>query len=74
MDTEIKHKYPLLKKYGWFAVAAVALTVAVVWAVVASGSSTYTADAEAMVTEDVTRGLFEDFVRLNGRVETGVVV
>ena len=74
MDTEIKHKYPLLKKYGWFAVAAVALTVAVVWAVVASGSSTYKADAEAMVTEDVTRGLFEDFVRLNGRVETGVVV
>lgn len=74
MDTEIKHKYPLLKKYGWFAVAAVALTVAVVWAVVASGSSTYKADAEAIVTEDVTRGLFEDFVRLNGRVETGVVV
>lgn len=74
MDTEIKHKYPLLKKYGWCAAAGVAVLGAVVWAVASGGSSSYKADFESIVIGDVTRGSFDDYVRLNGRVETGVIV
>ena len=74
MDTEIKHKYPLLKKYGWWAAAGVAVLGAVVWAVASGGSSSYKADFESIVIGDVTRGSFDDYVRLNGRVETGVIV
>ncbi len=74
MDTEIKHKYPLLKKYGWWAGAGVAVLGAIVWAVAASGDSTYKADADAILTGDVTQGSFDDYVRINGRVETGIIV
>jgi len=74
MDTEIKHKYPLLKKYGWWAGAGVAVLGAIVLAVAASGDSTYNVDADAILTGDVTQGFFDDYVRINGRVETGIIV
>lgn len=74
MDTEIRHKYPLLRKYGLWAAGGAALVVAVIWAAASSGTSTYRADAAAIVVGDVTRGSFDDYIRLNGRVETGTVV
>ena len=47
---------------------------AIVWAVAASGDSTYKVDADAILTGDVTQGSFDDYVRINGRVETGIIV
>lgn len=74
MDTEIRHKYPFLRKYGWWAAGGAALAGVVIWAAASSGSSTYKADATAIVTGDVTHGFFEDYIRLSGRVETGTIV
>jgi len=74
MDTEIRHKYPVLRKYGWPVVGGAVVLGALVWALIVSGNSTYKADSEAVVTGEVTRGSFEDYVRLNGRVETGIIV
>lgn len=74
MDIEIKRKHPMLKKYGWWAAAGAAVIAAVVWAVVSSGTSTYEAKADTMVTGEVTEGLFNDYIRINGRIETGMTV
>lgn len=74
MDIEIKRKHPMLKKYGWWAAAGAAVIAAVVWAVVSSGTSTYEAKADTMVIGEVTEGLFNDYIRINGRIETGMTV
>lgn len=74
MDTEIKRKYPRLKKFALPVAGGVALAAAVTTALLAGGASTYVADFEAITVGEVTTGSFEDYVRLNGRVETGVVV
>lgn len=74
MDTEIKRKYPRLRKYGWIAVAATVVAGAIVWAIIASSTSSYHADSKGILTGEVTLGRFDDFVRLTGRVETGTIV
>lgn len=74
MDTEIKQKYPFLKKYGWIVGAGVLVAVAVAWAVSVGGTKSYKTDSSALVIEEVCQGSFDDYVRLNGRVETGVIV
>lgn len=74
MDTEIKQKYSRLRKYGWLAIVAIALGGAVIWAWSASGTSSYSADAKGMIIEEVIKDNFDDFIRINGKVETGVVV
>ena len=74
MDTEIKQKYPFLKKYGWIVGAGVLVAVAVVWAVSVGGTKSYKTDSSALVIEEVCQGSFDDYVRLNGKVETGVIV
>lgn len=74
MDTEIKQRFPHLKKYVWIAVAGVALTGIAGYAIAVSGTTTYTADADTITTGDVTLGSFNDNIRINGKVETGVSV
>ncbi|MDE7153146.1 MAG: HlyD family efflux transporter periplasmic adaptor subunit [Muribaculaceae bacterium] len=74
MDTEIKPRFPLLKKYGWIAVVALAITGVTVYAITSSGTKTYTTHAGAITTGDVTYGSFNDNIRLTGRIETGVSV
>lgn len=74
MDTEIKHKYPLLRKYGWLTLAAVVVAAMVAWAVIAGSSSSYYADDSGLVIGDVEKLPFEDYIHINARVETGVVV
>ena len=74
MDTEIKQKYPFLKKYGWIVGAGVLVAVAVAWAVSVGGTKSYKTDSSALVIEEVCQGSFDDYVRLNGKVETGVIV
>lgn len=74
MDTEIKRKYPLLRKYGWWGCAACLIAAATVWAVSAAGTKTYHADGNGILTGEATQGKFDDFVRLSGRVETATTV
>ncbi len=74
MDIEIKRKNPRIRKYGWWIAAGVMLTGAVVWAATSAGTSNYVARADEMITGDVTVGEFKDYIRLNGKVETGVTV
>ena len=74
MDTEIKRKYPLLRKYGWWGCAVCLIAAATVWAVSAAGTKSYHADGNGILTGEVTQGKFDDFVRLSGRVETATIV
>lgn len=74
MDTEIKRKYPWLRKYGWWVAALVVLGGLLAWGLLANRESSYTTGTEGMLTGEVSKGTFNDFIRLTGRVETGVVV
>lgn len=74
MDKEIKHKYVKIKKYVIIGTVAVLIVAAVIFAVGKMGESTYKVDADSVTTGDVTRGMFNDFIRVNGHVETGVIV
>ena len=74
MDTEIKQKYPLLRKYGWMAAGGLILAGAIAWAIASSGKSSYHADASGILTGEVEKATFDDFVRLTGKVETGTIV
>lgn len=74
MDTEIKIKNPRLKKYGWWVAAGVVVIGAAVWGIIQSGHTTYRTDSAGLLVGEVTEGTFNDFIRLNGKVETGVIV
>lgn len=74
MDKEIKTKYRSLKRYGLAGGAAAVIIAAAIFAFSIAGDSTYKADADSISTAVVTSGMFNDFIRLNGRVETGVIV
>lgn len=74
MDKEIKPKYGLIKKYGLIGGAAIIIAAGGIFALSKAGNSTYKVDANSVSTAEVTRGMFNDFIRLNGHVETGVIV
>ena len=72
MDIEIKPKNQFLKKYGWMIVAGVVLVAVLVYAVLSVGTTSAEADINSIIIGDVTRGSFNDNIRLTGKVETGV--
>lgn len=74
MDKEIKPKYGRIKKYGIIGAVAVLIVAAVIFAVGRMGESTYKVEADSITTAEVTQGMFNDFIRVNGHVETGVIV
>lgn len=74
MDKEIKPRYGFIKKYGLIGGAAIIIAAAGIFAISKAGNSTYKVDANSVSTAEVTRGMFNDFIRLNGHVETGVIV
>lgn len=74
MDTEIRKRYPRLRKYGPGIAVALIVAVVLVWAGISLKDKTYSTDSRALTYGEVTEGEFNDYVRLNGRVETGVVV
>ncbi len=74
MDKEIKPKYGKIRKYGIVGTVAVLVAVAMVIAIGKVGESTYKVDADSVTTAEVKQGLFNDFIRVNGHVETGVIV
>lgn len=67
MDRQIEKK-SFLRRYAWYIAAAVALAALLVWIVLGTSANTTTVDASDITISDVTRGKFDDYVRLNGQV------
>ena len=67
MGRQIEKK-SFLRRYAWYIVAAAALAALLVWIVLGTTASTMTIDATDITISDVTRGKFDDYVRLNGQV------
>lgn len=67
MDRQIEKK-SFFRRYAWYVAAAAALAALLVWIVLGTTASTMTIDATDITISDVTRGKFDDYVRLNGQV------
>lgn len=67
MDRQIEKK-SFLRRYAWYIAAAAALAALLVWIVLGTTASTMTVDIADITVSDVTRGKFDDYVRLNGQV------
>lgn len=67
MDRQIEKK-SFLRRYAWYIAAAAALAALLVWIVLGTTANTMTIDATDFTISDVTRGKFDDYVRLNGQV------
>ena len=67
MDRQIEKK-SFLRRYAWYIAAAAALAALLVWIVLGTTANTTTVDASDITVSDVTRGKFDDYVRLNGQV------
>lgn len=67
MDRQIEKK-SFLRRYAWYIAAAAALVALLVWIVLGTTANTMTIDATDITISDVTRGKFDDYVRLNGQV------
>lgn len=67
MDRQIEKK-SFLRRYAWYIAAAAALAALLVWIVLGTTASTMTVDVSDITISDVTRGKFDDYVRLNGQV------
>lgn len=67
MDRQIEKK-SFLRRYAWYIAAAAALAALLVWIVLGTTANTMTVDASDVTISDVTRGKFDDYVRLNGQV------
>ncbi|MDE6299964.1 MAG: efflux RND transporter periplasmic adaptor subunit, partial [Muribaculaceae bacterium] len=74
MDTEIKKRFPRLRKYGLPALLAVVLISAGTGAWLSTRVSTYHTDFNKLVTDKVFAGEFNDYINLTGKVETDVIV
>ena len=67
MDRQIEKK-SFFRRYAWYIAAAAALAALLLWIVLGTTASTMTVDASDITISDVTRGKFDDYVRLNGQV------
>ena len=67
MDRQIEKK-SFLRRYAWYIAAAAALAALLVWIVLGTTANTMTVDTSDITVSDVTRGKFDDYVRLNGQV------
>ena len=67
MDRPIEKKsFP--RRYIYICAGAVAVAALLAWLVFGSTASTMTVDSADVTVSDVTRGKFDDYVRLNGQV------
>lgn len=74
MDIEIKRKHQFLRKYGWMIGGGIVAAGLIVWGLINASTTTYKTEASNIIIEDVTEGSFNDYIRINGKVETGTVV
>lgn len=74
MDREITRRYPHLKKITIITlITAVAVTGGgLAWR--EARTSTFRADSRDLIIVDVTSRTFDDYIRVSGHVETGVIV
>ena len=68
MDKEIKRKNGRIKKYGIIGAVVVLILMAAIFAIGKIGESTSKVDAGSVTTAVVTKGLFNDFIRVSGHV------
>ena len=57
-----------MRRYAWYIGGGVVLAVLLVWLAFGSTASTMTVDRQDITVSSVTRGKFDDYVRLNGQV------
>ncbi len=74
MDIDIKRKNTKFRKYGIIFLIIITIIGIVTWSIVSSGISSYATEQDSLIISEVEEGAFDDFIRVNGRVETGVVV
>lgn len=74
MDQEIRHRYPLLRKYWWFIPLVIVLIFLLVWGMSAWRTVEFVANRNSMTFGEVTEDTFKDYLRLTGKVETGTTV
>ena len=67
MDRPIEKK-SFLRRYAGYIAAAVVAVALLAWLIFGSTASTMTIDSNEITISDVTRGEFDDYVRLNGQV------
>ena len=67
MDRPIEKK-SFTRRYAGYIAAAVVAVALLAWLVFGSTASTVTIDSNEVTISDVTRGEFDDYVRLNGQV------
>ena len=67
MDRPIEKK-SFTRRYAGYIAAAVVAVALLAWLVFGSTASTVTIDSNEITISDVTRGEFDDYVRLNGQV------
>lgn len=73
MDRPIEKKsFP--RRYAGYIAAAVVAVALLAWLIFGSTASTMTIDSNEITISDVTRGEFDDYVRLNGQVSPIQVV
>ena len=65
MDRPIEKK-SFIRRYALYIAAAVAVVALLTWIVFGSTASTMTVERADVTVSDVTRGKFDDYVRLNG--------
>lgn len=68
MDRPIEHRTPLRRKHLPFIGLGIIVLVLVAWIVFGNHASTLKVDANQLTVSNVTRGEFNDYVRLNGQV------
>lgn len=74
MDIEIKSSGKKIKRAALIILAVVAVAAVAILAVSSYNTRSVYADANGITIGEVTEGDFQDYVRLNGKVETGVIV
>lgn len=63
-----------MRKYALPVGASAIMAAVAAWAISRADTSSYHADTSAIIIDNVTQGAFSDYVRINGRVETGTIV
>ena len=68
MDRPIKHRTPIRRRHLPFIALGIVTIVLVAWVILGNHARTLRVDAAQLTVSTVTRGEFNDYVRLNGQV------
>ena len=74
MDIEIKNRKTWIKNYGLAIIGSLIVILSVIWAAAVSGTHSLQADTRGVLVCEATLGEFDDYLHINGRVESGTIV